>query len=91
MQDQDKWPPSNRRDNTASAPQWEEVKRLAPLEKIREQEGGSSDAAPEAVRETGAEQAVRDLRGWAERYEAEAHAALHVVFPEWVTPPSGVV
>ena len=38
---------------------------------------------------TGAEQAVRDLRRWAERYEAEAHAALHVVFPEWVTPPSG--
>jgi hypothetical protein len=40
---------------------------------------------------SGLEQAVRDLRRWAERYEAEAHAALHDVFPEWVTPPSEAV
>jgi hypothetical protein len=35
-----------------------------------------------------AEQAERDLRVWADRYEADAHEVLHAVFPAWVTPPS---
>ena len=70
--------------HSASSPTWDEVTRLEPLEKLREQEGLPGAASQPSV----VEQAERDLRRWAERYEPAAHAALHKVFPDWVTPPS---
>jgi hypothetical protein len=70
--------------HSASSPTWDEVTRLEPLEKLREQEGLPGAAAQSSA----AEQAERDLRRWADRYEPEAHAALHKVFPDCVVPPS---